>query len=142
MEHERVAEEAKRLAEEAAKQRLKELEERERKKNVLEATLLTYDVNMHKKKASENRSPAEIIDEYIASKPIVVFSKTWCPFCKKAKAALATFRLNQRHFEYVELDERTDLPGDKIQDEFEKRYGSRSVPKVIFAFSFYEKKVA
>ncbi|KHJ86435.1 hypothetical protein OESDEN_13821, partial [Oesophagostomum dentatum] len=52
-------------------------------------------------------------------------------FFRKAKAALATFRLNPRHFEYIELDERTDLPGDKMQDEFERRYGTRSVPKVF-----------
>ncbi|EYB83490.1 hypothetical protein Y032_0334g2833 [Ancylostoma ceylanicum] len=106
-------------------------------KSVLEATLLTHDLNAHKKKASDaTRSPSELIDAFISSKPIVVFSKTWCQFCRKAKAALATYRLNQRYYEYIELDERTDLPGDDILDELEKRYGSKSVPKVFIGGEF------
>ncbi|KAK6742189.1 hypothetical protein RB195_009824 [Necator americanus] len=135
--HEHIAEEIKLLAEEASRKRLKDLEERERKKNVLETTLLAHDLNKNRKNSSAAiRSPGELIDQFISSKPIVVFSKTWCPFSRKAKAALATFRLSSRHFEYIELDERTDLPGDAIQDELERRYGSRSVPKVFIAGKF------
>ncbi|KIH47237.1 hypothetical protein ANCDUO_22706 [Ancylostoma duodenale] len=55
---------------------------------------------------------------------------------KKAKAALATYRLNQRYYEYIELDERTDLPGDEIIDELGRRYGSKSVPKVFIGGEF------
>ncbi|RCN51448.1 glutaredoxin [Ancylostoma caninum] len=137
LEHDFISQEEKRVAEENARRKLKELEERERKKSVLEATLLTHDLNVHKKKAPDStRSPSELIDAFISSKPIVVFSKTWCQFCRKAKAALATFRLNQRYYEYIELDERTDLPGDEIIDELGRRYGSKSVPKVFIGGEF------
>ncbi|KIH58400.1 glutaredoxin [Ancylostoma duodenale] len=154
LEHDFISQEEKRIAEENARKKLKELEEasyteifasklgcvtcNERtKKSVLEATLLTHDLNVHKKKAPDStRSPSELIDAFISSKPIVVFSKTWCQFCRKAKAALATYRLNQRYYEYIELDERTDLPSDEIIDELGRRYGSKSVPKVFIGGEF------
>ncbi|PIO76696.1 Glutaredoxin [Teladorsagia circumcincta] len=99
---------------------------------------MSRDLNLKKKvtKVDKPQSPGEIIDAYISSKPVVVFSKTWCPFCRKAKAALATLRLRREQFEYIELDERSDLPMDAIQDEFQKRYGSRSVPKVFIGGQF------
>ncbi|KAK6019789.1 Glutaredoxin [Ostertagia ostertagi] len=136
--HDAVAEEVKRSAEEAARKKLELIEEELRKRNVLETTLISRDLNLKKKvtKVDQPQSPDEIIDAYISSKPVVVFSKTWCPFCRKAKAALATLRLRKEQFEYIELDERPDLPMDAIQDEFQKRYGSRSVPKVFIGGQF------
>ncbi|WKX99356.1 hypothetical protein Q1695_014327 [Nippostrongylus brasiliensis] len=137
MQHDAVAEEAKRREEQLAKEKLERIGQDTaiqelRKKNVLESTLMSHDLSKLKKSPSnKQRSPAEIIDDFISAKPVVVFSKTWCPFCRKAKAALATFRLRPNQFEYIELDERDDLPGDAIQNEFMQRYGSKSVPKVF-----------
>ncbi|VDO24424.1 unnamed protein product [Haemonchus placei] len=134
--HDAVAEEAKRAAEEAARKKLELMEKDLRNKSVLETTLISRDLNMKKKMADKRQSPGEFIDAHISAKPVVVFSKTWCSYCRKAKAALATLRLRKEQYEYIELDERTDLPVDAIQDEFQKRYGSRSVPKVFIGGEF------
>lgn len=139
MHHDSVAEQAKRQAEEAARKKLELAEKELRKKGVLESTLLERELKLHENRAGtavKQQSPAEIIDTFIASKPIVIFSKMSCPFCRKAKAAIATFRPEKERFVYIELDQRPDLPGDAIQDEFQKRYGSRSVPKVFIGGKF------
>ncbi|EPB71654.1 glutaredoxin [Ancylostoma ceylanicum] len=80
---------------------------------------------------AEMKTPGEIIDYYIESKPIVVFSKSTCPYCKKAKKALATFKLDECDFEFVDLDKHKELDLKKFQDEFQVRYGTRTVPKVF-----------
>ncbi|KAL6741864.1 hypothetical protein Aduo_015079 [Ancylostoma duodenale] len=82
------------------------------------------------------KTPGQVIDHFIASKPIVVFSKTRCKYCKLAKAALDTFKLSPRQFEKVELDKLKDVDYRKIQDEFEVRYGTRTVPKVFIGGKF------
>lgn len=103
MHHDSVAEQAKRQAEEAARKKL-ELAEKVvsgllwiafvltntnlqelRKKGVLESTLLERELKLHENRAGtavKQQSPAEIIDTFIASKPIVIFSKMSCPFCR------------------------------------------------------------
>ncbi len=73
--------------------------------------------------------PRAFVDTLITSKPVVVFSKTWCPFCNKAKQALSTYRLSPEKYQVVELDERTD--GDAIQDVLNDITGGRSVPRVF-----------
>lgn len=51
----------------------------------------------------------EFVDGNIASEKVVVFSKTYCPYCKMAKDTLnktgATFKV-------IELDERGELCGN------------------------------
>ena len=93
-------------------------------------SMLKYAINTLPRAPAKKESPGEIIDRFVASRPVVMFSKTSCPFCRKAKSVLATFRLSSEDYVYVELDERDDLPGEQIQQEFIKRYGTRSVPKV------------
>ncbi len=45
---------------------------------------------------------AEFVRKAIASYPIVIFSKTYCPYCTKAKKALQAVGAR---FESIELDE-------------------------------------
>ena len=41
-------------------------------------------------------SAKQTVDDAIANSKIVIFSKTWCPFCKKAKTLLtSTFAKDQ-----------------------------------------------
>jgi len=62
----------------------------------------------------------------IAGADVVVFSKSWCPFCQKTKKALT---LEEIPFTAVELDERDD--GDAIQEELAVLTGQRTVPSVF-----------
>ncbi len=51
----------------------------------------------------------EAILEFIAANKVVVFSGTYCPYCRKAKNILTTKKVA---FEAIEVDVVTD--GDKI----------------------------
>ncbi|EYB83497.1 hypothetical protein Y032_0334g2839 [Ancylostoma ceylanicum] len=86
--------------------------------------------------AYSRKSPGEIIDEYVASKPIVLFSRTNCPPCKKLKAALKTFKLTEKDFLDIDLVKRRDLPVRAIHAEFGTRYGSVYTPKLFIGGRF------
>ncbi|XP_078163336.1 glutaredoxin-C8-like [Carex rostrata] len=57
---------------------------------------------------------------------IVIFSKSYCPYCKRAKGVFKD--LNEEPF-VVELDQRED--GSEIQDALLEIVGKRTVPQVF-----------
>lgn len=95
------------------------------------------------------RTPADLLlslQNAIANNVVVVFSKTWCGYSKRAKALLTaeypdvkpvifeSVSLSQRvHIltSSYRLDERDD--GDKFQDYLEEKYNQRSVPNVFIS---------
>ncbi|XP_043708212.1 glutaredoxin-C4-like [Telopea speciosissima] len=66
------------------------------------------------------------VKKTISSHNIVVFSKSYCPYCMKAKSVFK--ELNQTPH-VVELDQRDD--GLDIQDVLSKMVGRRTVPQVF-----------
>ena len=58
-----------------------------------------------------------------------MFSKSYCPYCKKAKSVLGA--LSPKSYKVIELDERQD--GDAMQDILGQMTGARSVPRVFIA---------
>ncbi|KAI3811450.1 hypothetical protein L1987_21174 [Smallanthus sonchifolius] len=71
-------------------------------------------------------SSVDFVKKTIASHPIVIFSKSYCPYCKRAKGVFK--ELNQKPY-VIELDERED--GSKIQDALSEIVGRRTVPQVF-----------
>ncbi|CAJ1975819.1 unnamed protein product [Sphenostylis stenocarpa] len=71
-------------------------------------------------------SVGKFVDETINSHKIVIFSKTYCPYCRRAKALFK--ELNQIPH-VVELDERED--GSQIQEILINIVGKRTVPQVF-----------
>uniref|UniRef100_A0A0N5ABW2 Glutaredoxin domain-containing protein n=1 Tax=Syphacia muris TaxID=451379 RepID=A0A0N5ABW2_9BILA len=69
------------------------------------------------------------IDLLLQTKPIVVISKTYCPYCKMAKNVLNSFPLKKGCMEVVEINNRKDC--DEIQNYMEKLTGARTVPRVF-----------
>ena len=68
-----------------------------------------------------------VVAEALAAGAVVIFSKTWCPFCKQVKSLFGTLPLkDEPHF--VELDLRDDE--DAVQDALLGITGARSVPRV------------
>ncbi|XP_041063614.1 glutaredoxin 2 isoform X1 [Carcharodon carcharias] len=57
---------------------------------------------------------------------VVIFSKTYCPYCMKAKSIFEEIGAN---FKAIELDQRKD--GDHIQNTLEELTGIRTVPRVF-----------
>merc|ERR1719510_2649381 len=64
------------------------------------------------------------IKESIPSTPVVMVSKSYCPFCRKAKDALKSFNLG------------SDLVVYEIENEMAKMTGGRSVPRVFIGGQF------
>ncbi|EWC48975.1 hypothetical protein DRE_00280 [Drechslerella stenobrocha 248] len=69
------------------------------------------------------------IDSILKRSPIIIFSKSYCPYSKKAKRLLLeTYEISPVPF-VVELD--THDHGSEIQDALEKQTGRRTVPNIL-----------
>ncbi|KAH0715567.1 hypothetical protein KY284_008472 [Solanum tuberosum] len=75
---------------------------------------------------AEAGDSSAFVKKTISSHSIVIFSKSYCPYCRKAKAVFK--ELNQKPH-VVELDERDD--GWSIQDAISEIVGRRTVPQVF-----------
>ena len=66
------------------------------------------------------------IDETIAGSDVVVFSKSYCPFCAKTKALFESINVDAN---VIELDLRDD--GADIQSDLKVKTGQSTVPNVF-----------
>ncbi|XP_049383146.1 glutaredoxin-like [Solanum stenotomum] len=64
--------------------------------------------------------------EIITANPVVVFSKTYCPFCVSVKDLLSNIGTS---FKAIELDSETD--GSEIQAALAEWTGQRTIPNVF-----------
>ncbi|KAF1322694.1 Glutaredoxin, partial [Globisporangium splendens] len=71
-------------------------------------------------------SAQEVVEAKIAATPVVVYSKSYCPYCSKTKALLNELGAS---FEVVELDQIND--GDDQQSALEAITGQRTVPNTF-----------
>ncbi|KAF8971895.1 thioredoxin-like protein [Flammula alnicola] len=86
--------------------------------------------------SSSNPSPAQLhkmsvkqfVEDSIANEKIAIFSKTWCPYCKRVKSLFATEFPDVKATIY-ELDELDD--GSAIQEYLYQKTGQRTVPSVF-----------
>ncbi|EXB37374.1 hypothetical protein L484_024302 [Morus notabilis] len=75
--------------------------------------------------AAESKSTA-FVKNTISSHKIVIFSKSYCPYCRRAKAVFEELKETPH---VVELDHRDD--GHNIQDALREIVGRRTVPQVF-----------
>ncbi|XP_032687450.1 glutaredoxin-C4-like isoform X2 [Odontomachus brunneus] len=71
-------------------------------------------------------SAREFVEQAIAKESVVIFSKTYCPYCKMAKQVFDS--LNKAYM-VIELDDREDA--DEIQTVLGEITGARTVPRVF-----------
>ncbi|KAG9450700.1 hypothetical protein H6P81_010665 [Aristolochia fimbriata] len=77
--------------------------------------------------AAEASTPEEaFVRKTISSHEIVMFSKSYCPYCRRAKAV---FKEMNKIPHVIELDQRDD--GMDIQDALGVVVGRRTVPQVF-----------
>jgi len=69
---------------------------------------------------------AEVLKDTIENNKVVIFSKSYCPYCTKVKALFKSLSVPVT---VLELDERDDGAG--IQDAILKQFGARTVPQVF-----------
>jgi len=73
----------------------------------------------------------EEVERFVNENSVLIFSKTFCPFCRKAKKALAAAGAE---FTVVEIDERDD--GDDVQAALLEKTGVKTVPQVFVGGTF------
>ena len=91
--------------------------------------------NTAAKTVEMSSSVKSFVDNLISTHKVVVFSKTYCPYCKNAKEAIESFKLVPNAYETIELEERKDC--DAIQDYLKELTGARSVPRVFINGKFF-----
>jgi len=70
----------------------------------------------------------ERVDKMIKENKIAVFSKSSCPYCRKAKGLLSE-KYSSVQTAILELDKEND--GSVIQDYLEEKSGQRTVPNIF-----------
>lgn len=70
--------------------------------------------------------PAQYVLDTIKKEKVVIFSKTYCPYCTMAKEQ---FKKLSFPFFVVELDNRDD--SNELQDVLGEMTGARTVPRVF-----------
>ncbi|PVU93743.1 hypothetical protein BB561_003063 [Smittium simulii] len=68
----------------------------------------------------------DLVDAQLASNENIVYSKTFCPYCTKAKNEL--HKLNIK-YKLIELDQEPE--GDAIQQYLAQKTGQRTVPNIF-----------
>ena len=71
----------------------------------------------------------ETMNKKIASKPVFVISKSYCPFCVMAKQVLKKYNIPADNIEIMEIENDEDC--NEIQDYMQQLTGGRSVPRVF-----------
>ncbi|KAK7052460.1 glutaredoxin, partial [Favolaschia claudopus] len=70
----------------------------------------------------------ELVETAIKDNKIMIFSKSYCPYCKRAKALFAK-QFPEEKATVFELDERED--GAAIQGYLAEKTGQRTVPNIF-----------
>ncbi|KAI9486173.1 MAG: putative GRX1-glutaredoxin [Benjaminiella poitrasii] len=78
-----------------------------------------------KKTTQENAS--QMVDDYIKSSKVMVFSKTYCPYCDDAKELLNRLKVK---YEHLELDDMGAM-GRLIQEDLLVKTGQWTVPNIF-----------
>jgi len=76
-------------------------------------------------------SVADKTRQLIAENAVTVFSKSYCPYCTKAKRSLSAYPV---HVNVIELDQIAD--GDAYQNVLQQMTGGRTVPRVFIGGKF------
>lgn len=78
--------------------------------------------------AAATNSVASTIQNLIASNPVMVFSKSYCPHCRKAKTALGSYNLASDKYKIIEMDQALS-PSEmsQYQDELAKITGGKQL---------------
>eukprot|EP01100_Stratorugosa_tubuloviscum_P009074 TRINITY_DN37_c0_g3_i1.p1 TRINITY_DN37_c0_g3~~TRINITY_DN37_c0_g3_i1.p1 ORF type:complete len:139 (-),score=56.18 TRINITY_DN37_c0_g3_i1:56-472(-) len=80
---------------------------------------------------SPQEMASQLIKKSISSNKVFVFSKTYCPYCKRVKSLFSQINLK---YGLLELDQH--VLGNEIQQELGRMTGATSVPRVFINEQF------
>ena len=75
---------------------------------------------------SASNEITQLVQGKIKDHRVLVFSKSYCPYCAKSKALLQQKNVD---FTVIELDEEAD--GDKMQNALKEISGQKTVPNIF-----------
>jgi glutaredoxin 3 len=75
---------------------------------------------------ASSADPVSLIKQKNEENPVMVYSKTYCPFCSEVKSLFSNLAVDAK---VVDLDTLAD--GDAIQDALMEVSGMRTVPQVF-----------
>ncbi|CAE7448116.1 MSRB5 [Symbiodinium natans] len=78
--------------------------------------------------STETSAPQQKVQELVQEHSVIMFSKTTCPFCSRAKEVL---KGSGSKFVVVELDELPPQEAAAMQDVFADMTGARTVPRIF-----------
>ncbi|GMS87921.1 hypothetical protein PENTCL1PPCAC_10096 [Pristionchus entomophagus] len=145
--HDKVAAEAEAEKRRKEEEKLARLREEMAQRSVVENALMDRRIgearrdkakqqDKAKGDSAECESPSDFLLRMIASAPIVIVSKSFCPYSRKAKAAFATYRLPREEVVYLELDELGEKMEKAVQAELSRLYDRERVPAVFVSGDF------
>ncbi|KAL6043319.1 Glutaredoxin [Balamuthia mandrillaris] len=76
--------------------------------------------------AEDNRSALEVVQDKINSHDVMFFSKSYCPFCRKAKSLL-----NSENIQYEVLELDLHPRGTEFQNALLELTGQKTVPNIF-----------
>ncbi|PWN48493.1 putative GRX1-glutaredoxin [Violaceomyces palustris] len=71
----------------------------------------------------------QVAEKLISEHLVTIFSKTYCPYCTKAKGVIGSLGLDSSKVGLIELDTRED--GGEIQSYLAEKTGQRTVPNIF-----------
>ncbi|XP_066960197.1 thioredoxin reductase 1, cytoplasmic [Macrobrachium rosenbergii] len=71
-------------------------------------------------------NPAQLVDEYIQGNKVMVFSKSYCPFCNKVKTLFKSLDVEYTALELDQIDN-----GSEIQAALIDKSGQKTVPNIF-----------
>ncbi|WFD41130.1 uncharacterized protein MJAP1_004125 [Malassezia japonica] len=70
-------------------------------------------------------------EKFISEHAIAIFSKSYCPYCARAKGVISSLKIDQSKVGVLELDENQD--GSSIQGYLGEKTGQRTVPNIFIS---------
>ncbi|KAI9469165.1 Glutaredoxin [Coemansia sp. RSA 990] len=75
-----------------------------------------------------SKAATELVKQLVAKNRVMVFAKSYCPYCHRAEAALKERNIK---FEAMDLDTRKEGDGNAIQESLLALTGQRTVPNIF-----------
>eukprot|EP01138_Halocafeteria_seosinensis_P013701 gb/GECG01013992.1/.p1 GENE.gb/GECG01013992.1/~~gb/GECG01013992.1/.p1 ORF type:complete len:149 (+),score=18.75 gb/GECG01013992.1/:1-447(+) len=94
---------------------------------VVATAVMAMSVSAAPKEPQDDINVPEFVQDVIEKHPVVIFSKSYCPFCRKTKATIAKYS----HADPMILELDQSNHGAEMQDELQKITGRRTVPRVF-----------
>lgn len=85
--------------------------------------------SMLDKQTVVDESVSIFVDSTVSRYKVTVFSKTFCPYCRKAKQILSSYPIKEDCLEIIELEKRPDM--SQIQAYLKQITGASTVPRIF-----------